>query len=252
MTLRNFMDKILKLLLFILIFNYDRAFADATPFKDKEQIVLKYKTSKTLQFDSCGIIYRNYQTNHLDTFFHCDGAECVVVTDKNNIRLIRPIPDTFKVVFYYGDKVLTSPPLEHNGLSSYHQLLITDVEVKDITPIFKTSYLNYFIALLTTILLELLIAFIYFWRRKIPFKNLAYIIYVNLLTHPILWLISANFTGFTMGNLIGEPLVVIIEGLLLYKLINSNLTIRKSIWLSFQMNIVSFVLGGLIYFIATS
>ena len=246
------MRKLLKLLFFCLIFNCDKAFADATPFKDNEKIDLSYKTSRKLLFDSCGIVYRNYQTNRLDTFFHCDGGECIAVADMNSIRLIRLIPDTFKVIFYYKDKVLTSPTLNQNGLNSYHQLLITDTEVKEVTPIFKTQYINYFIALLTTILLEVLVALIYFWRHKIQFSKLKYVVYINLLTHPILWVILANFTGFAVGNLIGEPLVVIFEGLLLHKLTRPSLTIGKSIWLSFQMNIVSFILGGLIYFIATS
>ena len=246
------MNKILQLLLFSLIFNSDKAFADATPFKNNEKIDLIYKTFNKIQFDSCGIIYRNYQTNQMDTFFHCDGGECIAVADINNIGLIRLIPDTFKVIFYYKDKVLTSPTLNVNGLNSYHQLLITDKDVKDVTPVFKTSYLNYFIALLTTILLELFIALIYFWRHKVQLEKLRNVIYVNLLTHPILWLISANFTGFAVGNLIGEPLVIIIEGLLLYKLISPSLTIGKSIWLCFQMNFSSFIFGGLIYFLATS
>lgn len=247
-----FMRKILKLLLFILVLNHDKVFADATPFKDNEQIELVYKTSNKLILDSCGVIYRNFQTNQPDTFFNCNGAECIYVLDAKNIRLIRFIPDTSKIILCFKGKTLISPALKRNGPNSYHKLLITDTEIKDITPIFKTPYLNYFIALLTTILLELLIAFIYFWRHKIPFKNLKYVIYVNLLTHPILWLISANFTGFALGNLIGEPVVVLIEGLLLYKLINSSLTIGKSIWLSFLMNVVSFIFGGLIYFVVTS
>ena len=246
------MSKFFLLLLFTLISNYGKAFADATPFKDNEQIDLSYRTSNKLHFDSCGIIYRNYQTSRLDTFFHCNGGECLAVADFNKIRIIRAIPDTFRVVFYFKGKVLTSPILNQNGLNSYHQLLITDTDVEDITPIFKTTYPNYFSALLTTIVLELFIALIYFKRHKIQLNKLRFIVYINLLTHPILWLVSANFTGFAIGNLIGEPLVIIFEGILLYKLIKPGLTIWKSIWLSFQMNAVSFILGGLIYFIVTS
>ena len=246
------MNKFSGLLLLLLIFNNSNAFADATPFKDYEQIDIKYKTSNKLQFDSCGIIYRNHQTNLLDTFFHCEGWNCIAVADMNDIRLIRYVPDTFKVIFYFKNKILTSPVLNQNGLNSYHRLLITDIEIKDITPIFKTSYSNYFIALLTTILLELLVGLAYFRRHKIQLSKLRYIVYINLLTHPVLWIISANVTGFAIGNLIGEPIVLIIEALFLFKVIKPKLTIGNSMWLSFQMNFVSFILGGFIYFLGSS
>jgi hypothetical protein len=246
------MDKIYKLLLLFLVLNYDKAFADAIPFKDNERIDISYKTSDKLQFDSCGIIYRNYQTNLLDTFFHCDGAECIAIADMNKVRLIRLVPDTFKVIFYFKNRILTSPTLKQNGLNSYHQLLITNSGIKDITPIFKTPYSNYFIALFVTILIELLIALFYFRWHKIQLSNIKYIVYFNLLTHPVLWVISANVTGFAIGNLIGEPLVLIIEALLLYRFLNSKLTFGKSLWLSFQMNLASFILGGFIYVWATS
>jgi hypothetical protein len=245
------MNKFFQLLFLLSLFNNYKVFADATPFKNNEHIDIIYKPSNKLKFDSCGIIYRNYQTNELDTFFHCQGAECVVV-DTNYVRLVRPIPDTFKVIFYFKNKILTSPELNDNGLNSYHQLVITDTEIKDITPIFKTTYSNYLIALLSTILLELLVALIYFFRHKIQLSNLRYIVYINLLTHPILWIISANITGFTIGNLIGEPIVLFIEALFLYRFIIPKLTINKSITLSFQMNLTSFIIGGLIYFLASS
>lgn len=245
------MRKITWLLLLITLFKCDKSFADAIPFKDKVQIDLSYKTSGKPLFDSCGVIYGNFQTNKLDTFFHCDGAACITTDGFYTIKLSRAIPDNFKIIFYYKDKILTSPSLYKNGVNSYHLLLITDSAVKDITPVFKTSYTNYLIAFLTTIILELLVGFLYFWRHKIGFAKLKYVVYINLLTHPLLWLASANFIGFFTGNIIGEPVVLVCEGLLLYKLLKPDLSISKSIWLSFQMNLISFILGGLIYLIAT-
>jgi len=245
------MNKILTPLLLLLILNYGRCFADAMPFKDKAQIDFSYKTSSPIQFDSCGIIYSNNYTNQLDTFFRCDGAECIFA-DKNSIHLIRLVPDKFRVVFYFGNKVLISPTLNENGLKSYHRLLITDTEVEDITPIFKTTYANYFIALSSTIALELLIAFSYFRRHKIPLTNLTYIIFVNLFTHPVLWILSANLTGFMAGNLIGEPIVMIIEARLLSGFIKPTLSVGKSTWLSIQMNLISFIVGGFIYIITAA
>lgn len=247
------MTKFFGLLLLLSTLLCNKVFADAVPFKTHEQIDITYKTSDKLRFDSCGIIYWDEYTNSVDTFSGCNGYNCMKVTEKNKITLTRPIPDTFKVIFYLKDKVLTSPELHPNtGLNFYQQLQITDTDVKDITPIFKTSYQNYFIALSLTILLELLIVLIYFIRYEIPLYNLRYIIYVNLLTHPILWIISANLTGFTAGYLIGEPIVFIIEALVLSKFIIPKLTQNKSLWLSFQMNLTSFIVGGFLYYVITS
>ncbi len=165
---------------------------------------------------------------------------------------MRSVPESFQVIFYFKDKILMSPILKQNGLNSYHHLLITDNEIKDITPIFKTSYLNYFGALAMTIIIEVAVSLMYFEKHKISPSNLKYIIYFNLATHPILWIISANMTGFAIGNLIGEPIVFILEALLINKFINPRLTIRKSFWLSFQMNLASLIIGNLFYWAATN
>jgi hypothetical protein len=246
------MNKTFHLFLFFLIFSYTTIFADATPFKGEERIDIIYKTSNKLQLDSCSIIYKAYKTNELDTLSNSNCYYCIRISDDmNTVRIVRIHPKEFKIIFYYENKVLISPILNQNGLNSYHQLLITNTGIENITPIFKTTYKKYLIALFITILLELTVAFIYFWRNQMRFSNLQYIVYMNLLTHPILWIIAANLTGFTIGNLLGEPMVLIIEAFFLYKLIKPQLTIKKSLWLSFQMNFISFILGGLIYFILT-
>ena len=156
-----------------------------------------------------------------------------------------------KIIFYFKNRILSSPILKQNGLNSYHHLQITDNEIKDITPIFKTSYLNYFGTLFITILIEITVALLYFEKHKISPSNLRYIIYFNLATHPILWIISANMTGFKNGNLFGEPLVFIFEALLIYKYIKPRLTIRKSFWLSLEMNLASLIIGNIFYWAAT-
>jgi|SRR5215831_13006085 len=158
------------LLILLLFFSYETTFSDFL-FKDNAQINIVYQTSYKVPFDSCGIICRNYETNKLDTFFHCEGWNCVAVQDENNVWLIRYVPDTFRVILYFKNKTITSTLLNKNGLNSYYRLLVTDSEIKDVTPIFKTSYSKYFSALLITILIELIVGLIYFRRRHSFIKS---------------------------------------------------------------------------------
>jgi len=241
------MNIYIKTLILVLTFYCHKILADATPFKDKESIEVRYKTTNKIDFDSCGIIYLNRETNSIDTFYHCKGGECVYVSDINNIILTRLIPDTFRVALFFKDKILTSPKLNQKGMYSYHQLLVTDNSIEETTPIFRTSYENYVFAFLITIILELIVALIYFRQNKIPSYNLRFIALANILSHPILWIVAANLTGFFIGNLIGEPLVIVFEATLLYIFMRTILSYKKTLWLSIKMNIVSFLLGGTIY-----
>ncbi|HWB23933.1 MAG TPA: hypothetical protein VG738_00570 [Chitinophagaceae bacterium] len=221
--------------------------ADASPFKEAERIDIRYKTLAPLQLDSCGIIY-NLDKVHPDTAFGCKGGICVTVENPYRIRLIRSVPYLFKVVFYFKNRVMVTPVLNNNnGLTSYHSLVVTDNEIKDITPVFGTSYSNYLFALLITIVLESLVVLVFLLVRKMPLKNLKYVTYVNLVTHPILWLVSARLTGFALGDLIGEPLVLLIEAVILYRCFRPFIYYRTAFWLSFLMNLTSFFIGGFFY-----
>ena len=222
-------------------------FADAMPFKTKAQIDISFANENILP-DSCGIICENLQTHVIDTFFNCQGITCISV-NSHNLRLTRVIPNNFRVIFCFKEKFLTSPLLSNNDFSSYHHLLISEKDVEDITPIFKTSYSNYVALLLITILLELVVAFFFFRRYKIPMVSLKYVVYGNLITHPLLWIVAANFSGFMLGMLIGEPLVFIVEALFLKMFLKHKLKTKDLYWLSFLMNAVSFFLGSLVYFL---
>lgn len=240
--------------LFILlsIFNCFIVFADAIPFKSNEIIELNYSKSVINKFERIGIVYENYQTKQLDTFFDCEGSQCLIIDNENTIRLIRFVPDKFKVIIYFKDKLLVSPFLKENGNYSYHKLSISENEIEDITPIFGTSYKNYFTALIITLILELFIALIFFKLNTISYNNLIFIVVINLLTHPILWLISANIFGFYFGNTFGELFVFLAEAVLLYYFIKPIISKKNALKLSFQMNILSYIIGGLIYLILVS
>lgn len=241
--------KILLLVVLLKLLNTSLAFADATPFKSTARVEFCFQKGKPFLADSIGIIVANAATGTADTIFDCKDWYCVHLNSQDELKLTRSVPDSFRVILISDGKATLSPLLYENGLSSYYRLKVTDEGIFDITPLFRTPYRNYFLALAVTILLELLVAWRYFSRRRIPLRMLSNIILVNLISHPILWLISANFTGFAWGNLVGEPMVVFAEATLLYFLISKRLSLKQCFWLSLFMNLLSFFVGGLLYLI---
>lgn len=235
------------LLQILLIFNVNIVIADALPFKNKGQIEVEYENIDTLQLVKIGYIYEN--GNVKDTIYDCEGSHCFYYDSFGFLKITRYVPDSFKIIFHFKDKVLISPVLYENGNASFHKLKVSLNGIEDITPIFGTTYKNYFIAFFCTIFLELLMAFSYFTKKKIDFKNLQFIVLINCITHPILWLISANYIGFSAGNLFGEPLVFILEAFLIYSLFQPKISKGDSLYLSLLMNLISFFIGGILYFI---
>ena len=101
--------------------------------------------------------------------------------------------------------------------------------------------------LLITISIELVGAIIIGIRNK---KDILYIVFINILTNPLLNIIYLNvimYCGFTKGSIalyILEILVVMIEGLIykkyfIYKKINPFI-------ISFILNILSYTIGKML------
>lgn len=106
----------------------------------------------------------------------------------------------------------------------------------------------YFLALILTLVIELSIAYVLGFRTK---KDIIAIIFANLITHPLLcyflWMNSIFF--ITPVNyfsiIILEILVVLLESVLLFFALKQKyLNMLK---LSFGINIVSFLVGLLIF-----
>lgn len=111
----------------------------------------------------------------------------------------------------------------------------------------------YFITLLITIILELLIALIFSFRKR----ELLFIVAANLITHPILTIIAGIIrtinSNFGQNFLLDisvlfapELIVVFVEFFLLFLQFKNKYSWRHILLLSFIMNIISFVVGEII------
>lgn len=226
----------------------DDAFADASPFKSVARIDLVYDVPDTAGLLSCCVVFRNADGAE-DTACGCNGAVCVAAFSRERVKMIRSVPDRFRLILTYSTGNVVTPELKENGMNSYHKLLIANGKAEDITPAFNTSYSNYGIAFAATLILELIVAGIFFLFNKVPGRYLWIIGLVNIISHPVLWLSSSYIDGFGTSLIWLEGIVTAAEGYAILKLLNGRLSLFKSFLLSIMMNAVSFVIGGIIYLI---
>lgn len=110
------------------------------------------------------------------------------------------------------------------------------------------TLVNYFVALFLTLIIELIIIFLFGYRKK---EYFIAVIFINLITHPLinyfLWansslnIIAADFISIIWL----EILVVIIESVLLfYSIKQKYFNLLK---LSLCMNMASFIFGLLFF-----
>lgn len=70
---------------------------------------------------------------------------------------------------------------------------------------------------------------------------------LNLITHPLLWLITSNLTGYGTALIFLEALITAAEAYAIYRFLKGKISLLKAMVLSIIMNLVSFIVGGGIY-----
>lgn len=221
--------------------------ADASPFYSNAKIDIEYDKPDTASLLECCVIYNNDSGTEDTSCTPGRGAVYIAAFSRDRIKIIRSIPEEFRLILKYSNGVVTTPELKKNGMNSYHKIKITGSTAEDVTPLFKTTYSNYSIALLATLVLELIVAGIFFFFAKVPMRYLFVIALLNFITHPLLWLITSNITGYGTPLLILEALVTAFEGYVLFRFMKGRMSLFKSLSLSVLMNMISFIIGGGIY-----
>jgi hypothetical protein len=106
--------------------------------------------------------------------------------------------------------------------------------------------------LLVTLAVELLIGLVYvLWRKRPWLRVLGTILWMNLLTQPLLWFMTTFTHGsnFTCAVYILEIIVLFVEAWILFRLLRRKvefLEYSECFWLSLVMNAASFGLGLLL------
>ncbi|HET6400103.1 MAG TPA: hypothetical protein VFH95_01780 [Candidatus Kapabacteria bacterium] len=149
----------------------------------------------------------------------------------------------FKMLLYYSNRVLASPLLKPQHMECQFSLVVHGNSVENASNFFQISWGEYFSYLFSTIFIELLVAILYFWRRRVPLWKAHSIITANLISHPILWTVCTYLIGFGWGEIGGEIGVTAFEAWWVYLFCKEFLTFKQSVKLSILMNVLSYVFG---------
>ena len=152
----------------------------------------------------------------------------------------------FRVLLYFNNRTLISPVLNELHTASEYGLTVRGNSVFNDSPFFQISWTNYFDLLFITILIESVIALVYFRRRRVPLWKVHSIITANLISHPLLWTLCTYVIGFDWGLFFGEVGVVAFEAWWLWLFCKQFLALRQCVKLSLLMNFLSYVFGGII------
>jgi len=230
--------------LLLVVLQQGRVSADALP-KRVEKIELTYNTSTDLELDSASVMYVGNESDSLTRY----SEPTIQLRDKHRLRIGRMEDRNFKVFLYFTGRVCSSPVLSYDDGPYYH-LEINDKEVLEIQPFFKFSYLiNYFIALLITILVECGAASLFFLGFKVPMRNLKIIVFASLISHPVLWTVCVNFFKGNEAFLVGEFFVIIFEAIFLRRFIEPAISPNKANSMSILINLTSLILGSFLCYI---
>ena len=123
------------------------------------------------------------------------------------------------------------------------------VTLKNKTPIITTTLvISFVISLIITMILELIVASIYISKKQLSKRILLFVLLANLISLPIMWFVfPALLKNTSLFLLISEIFVFLLESLILYYFNKRELNLKQSFLLSFYMNIVSFLIGGIIF-----
>jgi len=166
------------------------------------------------------------------------------------------LPSEFRLAVYLPsqDKVyLSAEVTRENFRSTFEANLLSDgsITLQETTPFVQSNSAknirSFFIALILTLILELLVALIYISSTKISKKVLFSVLIANIISLPIVWFVFPLLKITLLAILLGEIFAFVFEGYFLHLLNKDILPLKKSFVLSILMNLASLIIGGFIF-----
>jgi hypothetical protein len=232
-------------LLFIVLFS-SQLHADAGP-KPSMKFTIEYKTSKPVKLIEGWQFQSQFETFNVYDSLNRKGPQGFHASQDKAKSVAFSYEQYHKLILKFDDKVRESNVFENESFNSSYMVTVFDdkLEVKDTTAFMKdSSVIAAFIkALLLTLALELMVAFVYLKLARKPLKILFFVILANLITLPIVWFLFPMIMN-SWAILVGEIFAFVTEALFLM------LTCRKwfkpsgAFLLSFMMNVMSLLIGG--------
>jgi hypothetical protein len=156
-----------------------------------------------------------------------------------------------KLVIQFADRTRESNIFKMSGFSGDFAVTVhaQDLSVRQTftsTSIFDPVRVVLFfpIALVSTVLIELVVALVYLLVRKLPLQILLWVLVGNLLSVPVVWFVIP-FLGLepTPTTLLSELFAVVFEALFVYWLSRKRISLGGIAILSLLMNAASYLIG---------
>lgn len=158
-----------------------------------------------------------------------------------------------RLVINFSDQQRQSNIFKHYSYIAQFNVRVTDtgLVVEEIPPLKRTvpgGIPVFLIALLLTLILELLVAFVFLSVRKEPRNIMIGVLVANIISLPIVWLVFPYLPLHSLlVILFSEIFAVLFEGYFIYLFTKKTLALVMSMILSLLMNLCSFFIGGLIF-----
>jgi len=166
-------------------------------------------------------------------------------------------PSEFKLAVFIPslNKVFISNEVSRTNFNSNYKLELSSdgsAKIYETTSFFETDKISSFIkALIITLILEILVAYIFLSILKIRKKLLISVLIGNLISLPIVWFIFPIIGNIILVVLLSEIFAFVFEAFFIYYLNKKDISLGKSFILSLIMNLVSFIVGGIIFIFIT-
>lgn len=154
-----------------------------------------------------------------------------------------------KIVINFTDKQRESNIFKHSAFNSFFNVKVThdNLLVIDKSPITSRYRLSGFLlAFFLTIIIELIVAFIYTRIHKTPSRLLKAVLLGNIISIPIMWFIYPLFKFIPYIYFAFEVVVITIESIIIFKMNKELISKQEAFKLGIIMNIISIIIGGAI------
>lgn len=162
------------------------------------------------------------------------------------------LPSEFKLAVYVPslNKVFVTNEVSRENFDSTYKVELYQsgaTKISETTSFMKKdSILSFIKALIITLVIELIVAFIFILVTKLPKRILISFLIANLISLPIVWFIFPLIGAIVLVIALSEIFAVIFEALFVYYTNKNSITLAKSFVLCLLANIASLIIGGFI------
>jgi hypothetical protein len=230
-----------------LLFASEGLMADAGP-KPSMKFSIEYKTTRPVEVSDGWQLQSEFGTFNVFDTLERKGAQGFHVINREQAKSTSyGYRDYQKLILKFNDTVRESNVFVNESFNSTYQVTVYDdwLEIIDTTSFMKdSSVMSAFIkALLLTLVLELLVAFIYLKLARKPLRILLFVIIGNLITLPFVWFLFPLVMD-AWAILAGEIFAFITEAFFLKWTCDRWFKLSGAFLLSFMMNVMSLLIGG--------